>query len=103
MNLLILGNATDSGAVFSASSSNLMALVFLLLGLAGSPLTRLVRKGSGNDVARHGHRIPEQAHPEQLAGLMEGTATAEPSLIPRADDDGLLYQADWPGDGGGPV
>jgi len=105
----LLAGCTGGYAVFATSNQAgtfmllLISLVFLLLGLAGSPLTRLVRKGSGNDVARHGHRIPEQAHPEQLAGLMEGTATAEPSLIPRADDDGLLYQADWPGDGGGPV
>jgi putative peptidoglycan lipid II flippase len=105
----LLAGCTGGYAVFATSNQAgtfmllLISLVFLLLGLAGSPLMRLVRKGTGNDVARHGHRAMEETHPEQFAGLMEGTGTAEPSLIPRADDDGLVYQADWPGDGGGPV
>jgi putative peptidoglycan lipid II flippase len=70
------------------------------------PTRRKVRTmdyGTRQDKSRHGQTAMEEMHREQFAGLMEGAAAAEPSLIPRADDDGLLYQADWPGDGGGPV
>jgi putative peptidoglycan lipid II flippase len=70
------------------------------------PTRRKVRTmdyGTRQDKSRHGQTAMAEMHPEQFAGLMEGTAAAEPSLITRADDEGLLYQADWPGDGSGPV
>jgi putative peptidoglycan lipid II flippase len=105
----VLAGCTGGYAVFATSNQAgtfmllLISLVFLLLGLAGSPLMRLARKGTGSDVARHGRRAPEETRSVQLAELMESTAAAEPGLTPRADEDVVMYQADWPGDGSGQV
>jgi hypothetical protein len=78
----------------------LISLIFLLLGLAGSPMMRLAKRGAGTDPARHGRSGLADTHPGSLADLMESAAVAEPSMIVVAEEDVVRYQADWPDDTG---
>jgi hypothetical protein len=78
----------------------LISLIFLLLGLAGSPMMRRAKRGAGTDPARHGRSGLADTHPGSLADLMESAAVAEPSMIVVAEEDVVRYQADWPDDTG---
>jgi putative peptidoglycan lipid II flippase len=96
-------------AVFATSNQAgtamllLISLVFLLLGLGGTPLMRLAGKSASTELARHGRlrHARDETSPERVPGLTEGIAVAEPSLVPRNDADAVMYQTEWPGDGDG--
>ncbi len=105
----VLTGAAGGYAVFATSNQAgtfmllLISLVFLLLGLAGTPLLRWVRKPAAAEQARHARRGLDDTHAEQSGSLMEGVSVTGPSLVPRNDADGFLYQSDWPGDDNGLV
>jgi putative peptidoglycan lipid II flippase len=105
----VLTGCAGGYAVFATSNQAgtfmllLISLVFLLLGLAGTPLMRLSRRVTRTEQARHGRRAVEDQIPEQSARLMEDIGVVEPSLVPRNDVDAVLYQAEWPVDDDGRV
>ena len=106
----VLAGCAGGYAVFATSNQAgtfmllLISLVFLLLGLAGTPLMRMSRRTARAEQARHGRRAVDESIaesiPEQAGRTMEGIGATEPSLFPRHDADGVLYQTDWPGDDG---
>jgi hypothetical protein len=97
----IIAGAAGGYAVFTTSNQAgtfmllLIALVFLLLGLAGTPLMRQLRRPARPEPARHGRRSAEP--PVQTMRLMEDVSGSEPSLVPGTEPDGIPYQAEWPG------
>ena len=74
----------------------LISLVFLLVGVEGTPLLRWAGKSGGTEVSRQGridialHRAGETTSPERLAGPLEGVA--EPGSVPGTDADGAMYR-----------
>jgi putative peptidoglycan lipid II flippase len=106
----VLTGSAGGYAVFATSNQAgtfmllLISLVFLLLGLAGTPLMRLSRRAARAEQARHGRRPTEETNPEQSARPMEGIGVAGPSLVPRNDAEALMYQStEWPGDDDGRI
>lgn len=103
----VLAGGAGGYAVFTTSNQAgtfmllLIALIFLLLGLAGTPLMRLLRRPARTELARHGRRAADQPAHDQPTRLIEGLALPEPRLVPGTETDPVSYQSDWPaGDDG---
>jgi putative peptidoglycan lipid II flippase len=97
----IISGAAGGYAVFTTSNQAgtfmllLIALVFLLLGLAGTPLLRQLRRPAKLEQARHGRRSSEPSG--QATRLIEEIPGSEPSLVPATEADVIPYQSEWPG------
>jgi putative peptidoglycan lipid II flippase len=97
----IIAGAAGGYAVFTTSNQAgtfmllLIALVFLLLGLAGTPLLRQLRRPARPEQARHGRRSSEPS--PQTVRLMDDLPGSEPSLVHGTEADAIPYQAEWPG------
>jgi putative peptidoglycan lipid II flippase len=95
----IAAGGAGAYAVFATSNEAgtamllLIALVFLLVGVEGVPLMRLLGRSAGTGPARHGRmdktlrRNRDETGPGRAAGLLDGIGVAQPSLVPRNDPD----------------
>jgi putative peptidoglycan lipid II flippase len=104
---IVSGGAGGYAALADKSAAGtvmllLIALVFLLVGVEGAPLMRLIGKSGGAGPARHGRgdkapppRAAEEASPERPPMYLDGVPAADAGLTPASDLDGSAASI-WP-------
>jgi hypothetical protein len=100
----LLAGGAGGYAVFASSNQGgtvmllLLSVIFLLIGVQGTPLVRFTSSSASVELSRR-QRVnralrmaKEEENPERAAGIVEGVAIAEPGLVPKSYASGLQYE-----------